>query len=271
MQPSSPQIPQQPTVQPHDAPLPAPQKPAGNKKILAIIGAVVAVIAILGAAYWWMATEQSKQYAEASKNYDQTVKTAFIYYRDIDDSSKHSTDILKKFDDALAAQPQKPNVLGIPVGVPADSVSHVEKLVSQLTAVRDGFKNLHALNDYAAALPPIIKSVGGEIDSKTITAAQPKFKKAVADLKALTPPDRAKAFHQEKLAAFTAMSEDVDAAVKAVEDLRPTVYLAAVQKLQVDIAEASIPTMSKELNAFYDQYYAELAKAYDTLATTLGL
>jgi sulfite reductase alpha subunit-like flavoprotein len=157
------------------------------------------------------------------------------------------------------------------VTAPLDSTQHVEKLADQLTALRDSFKNLRALNDYGTAAIKIMNDSAGTIDHTTIVAMQAKFKKSLADLKALTPPDKAKTFHKAKLDAYAAMTTDIDDAVAALNKNDNNSYTTAIEKLANDAKTASTSTAAKELNTFYNEYYNDLGRAYDTLATTLGV
>src|SRR5690349_12946210 len=127
---------------PTEAPQPLSAQPPvvpqrSNKKlVVGIVSGALLLLIALGAGAWWLANDQVAQYNRSADSYSTTVEEAFVYYRDIDDVDGNIENILEKFDDALAAQPKTPTLLGIALGVPADKKAEVTDLTASLTSLR---------------------------------------------------------------------------------------------------------------------------------------
>ncbi len=245
----------------------------GSKKLWLIIGGVAAVVIVLVAVLGWSQMGAAKEdYKKAAVAYEQTVKTAFMYYHDIDDSNAKAAQITTKFDDAIATQPKQPTVWGLKVSVPADSVKRVDELANATRELRTSFKNLHDFNDYGVSVLTIMNDARGTLSTPAdLKAMQPKVKTATAFLKDLHTPAGMEDFHTAKVNAYQAMGDDIDAALAALDSGNSTAYTTAVQKLATDAKAASITTAEGEINDRYDSYLGKLSETYDKLATLLNI
>ncbi len=250
------------------APPPMASKPKSRKGIIIAISAIIAILTIASGGFWWWMTQAQNDFAKASTAYVQKAKDAYEFYRDSGNPSSKSTEILKKFDDAIAAKPAAPSLL---VFGSSSIVQHNNQVSTSLASVRDSFNVYHSFKAYGDSVVEIAGKAYVYVSTiEELRTAKTAFNTAAADLRKLDIPKTAEKFNEDLAKIYDLMATDIDAALKAYDAGNETSYTQAINKLATDVQKASSKNVANDLNDMYDAAYKTLTKNYDDLATVLG-
>ncbi len=256
-----------PTQQPVQVPAPV-QPPV--KKGWIISGIIAGALVILGGSGWWLATSAQDAYVKAAAVYEQNLKDAFTFYKDVEDTEDRVDTVKDKFDSALASRPKEPNFIGIPLPAPGATKEHIEEISTSFTTLRDAFVDFHAFNGFADK--SLILLDGLEQDPLIdIHNNEAVFNQAAEDMRALEGPDSIADFRRQKADVLAAIATQVGKAEAAIAVIDNAGYMAAEDEIKKLQPHVNANTVVDELKVLYRPFYDDLSAAYDDTARILDI
>jgi hypothetical protein len=268
MQPTPPVTPMAPPPAPMPTSTPLPPQKRSNKVwiILTVIALIVALTA--GGLWWWTASARS-DFTKKASSYEQTVRSAYEYYRDNPNPTANTQAIADHFTSALNTKPATPTLLSWNLAADADK-SKVNDLTNKLKTLRDSYNNYHNFKGFGDSVLKTMSSVTGTISTPAdMQTKKTQFTKVINDLKAITVVPGSEDFMQKKINAYQTVVDDLTSALSAYDKKDSAGYTTAINKLAADIKGISTSTAANELTTMNTDYYNKLVKAYDDLGTLL--